>query len=359
MLAGAGAARAMVAFEGPGERARHGSEACGASRCVDTGVAMSLLAILAALALEQWRAFEWRASVERAYSAYVRGIELRLNGGTLGQGILATVLAIAPPVVLAGLLWWLADRIHPALGFLVNVAVLYLLMGFRHFSHSVSAIVAALKSGDLASARRSLAAWRGAAAPELSSQDIARLAIERGLADAYRQVFAVVFWFMVLPGPVGAVLYRATALLAAEWKGALPGDDMTVLTRSLLVFGRPARRLLWLIDWIPVRLTALSFAVVGDFEDAAYCWRTQARYWPEAHGGETVGIVLASGGGALGVQLGGLLPDADGDVDPRPDIGTGDAVEAEILPSAVGLVWRALVLWLLLVFLLSLANWAP
>ena len=33
--------------------------------------------------------------------------------------------------------------------------------------------------------------------------------------------------------------------------------------------------------------------------------------------------------------------------------------EAEILPSAVGLVWRALVLWLLLVFLLSLANWAP
>ncbi len=250
--------------------------------------------------------------------AYVRGIELRLNGGTLGQGILATVLAIAPPVVLAGLLWWLADRIHPALGFLVNVAVLYLLMGFRHFSHSVSAIVAALKSGDLASARRSLAAWRGAAAPELSSQDIARLAIERGLADAYRQVFAVVFWFMVLPGPVGAILYRATALLAAEWKGALPGDDMTVLTRSLLVFGRPARRLLWLIDWIPVRLTALSFAVVGDFEDAAYCWRTQARYWPEAHGGETVGIVLASGGGALGVQLGGLLPDADGDVDPRP-----------------------------------------
>ena len=56
---------------------------------------MSLLAILAALALEQWRAFEWRASVERAYSAYVRGIELRLNGGTLGQGILATVLAVA------------------------------------------------------------------------------------------------------------------------------------------------------------------------------------------------------------------------------------------------------------------------
>jgi hypothetical protein len=34
-------------------------------------------------------------------------------------------------------------------------------------------------------------------------------------------------------------------------------------------------------------------------------------------------------------------------------------VEADILPSAVGLVWRALVLWLLLILLLTLANLAP
>ena len=41
---------------------------------------MNLLAIVAALALEQWRSFEWRASVERAFVAYARGIERRLNG---------------------------------------------------------------------------------------------------------------------------------------------------------------------------------------------------------------------------------------------------------------------------------------
>ena len=319
---------------------------------------MNLLAIVAALALEQWRSFQWRASAERTFVVYARGIERRLNGGTLGQGIVATVLAIAPPVALAALLWWLLARVHPALGLLFNVFVLYALMGFRRFSHAISSIIAALKAGDVAGARRALAAWRGATGAELSSQDIARLAIERGLADAYRQVFAVLFWFVVLPGPAGAVLYRAAALLAAEWKGALPGDDMTVLTRSLQVFGRPARLLLWLLDWVPARLTALSFAVVGDFEDAAFCWRTQARSWPEAHGGEAIGVVLASGGGALGVQLGGSLPGFDGEPDPRPEIGVGEGAEAEVLPSAVGLVWRALVLWLLLVFLLSLANWA-
>src|SRR5207249_10189359 len=114
-------------------------------------------------------------------------------------------------------------------------------------------------------------------------------------------------------------------------------------------FGRPVRVLLWLLDWVPARLTALSFAVVGDFEDAAYCWRTQAASWPDAYGGEAVGIVLASGGGALGVQLGGALPGFDGEPDPRPEIGIGETVEAEVLPSAVGLVWRAPVLWLLLV----------
>jgi adenosylcobinamide-phosphate synthase len=310
---------------------------CIGSSAADRRVAMNLLAIVAALALEQWRSFEWRASVEHAFVAYARGIERRLNGGTLGQGVIATVLAIAPPVVLATLTWWFLDRLHPFFGLVFNVFALYALMGFRRFSHAISAIISALKSADIGGARRALASWHTTSTAELSSQDIARLAIERGLADAYRQVFAVLFWFVVLPGPAGAVLYRAAALLAAEWKGALPG----------------------LLDWIPARLTALSFAVVGDFEDAAFCWRTQAPMWPEAYGGEAIGVVLASGAGALGVQVGGSLPGYAGAPDPRPEIGIGDAVEAEILPSAVGLVWRALVLWLLLVFLLSLANWAP
>jgi adenosylcobinamide-phosphate synthase len=320
---------------------------------------MNLLAIVAALALEQWRAFEWRGAVERAFIGYVRGIEQRLNGGTFGQGALAMVLAIGPPVVVTGLVWWIANRMHPAFGLAVNIVVLYLLMGFRHFSHSVSAIVAALKGGDLVAARRALAQWRGGVTADIASQDVARLAIERGLADAYRQVFGVLFWFMVLPGPVGAVLYRTAVLLADEWKGVVPGSDVSAPVRSLSVFGEPARQLLRWIDWSPVRLTALSFAVVGDFEDAVDSWRTQASAWPVAHGVHTDGILLATGAGALGVQLGGPMHVDGGDVDPRPDIGVGDHVEADVLPSAVGLVWRALILWLLLVFLLSLANWAP
>ena len=320
---------------------------------------MNLIAILSALGLEQWRAFRWRASVEHAFIQYARAVERRLNGGTAQQGMIAAVIALAPPVALAAAVFFALKALHPVLGLAWNIVVLYFLMGFRHFSHAFTDVRDALATGNLGAARRALAAWRGADASDLASGDIAKLAIERGLIDSYRQVFATLFWFTVLPGPAGAVLYRAAALLAAEWRDPPGGDDTTPLAHARGVFGRPARALLFLLDWIPVRLTALSFAIVGDFEDAALCWRTQAREWTAQEGGEHAGIVLASGAGALGVKLGGPLPVAGDKPFVRPEIGLGDEPDAELLPSAVGLVWRALVLWLLLILLLTLANWAP
>jgi len=321
---------------------------------------MSLVAILLALGLEQWRAFDWRAGVERAFVRYARLLERKLNGGTRQHGVIAAIAAVAPPVIAVAALYWLADALHPLAGLVVNVIVLYCLMGFRRFSHALSAIVAALSANDLPAARRALSAWRsGASTMDLASGDVARLAIERGLVDAYRQVFAVIFWFVVLPGPAGAVLYRAAALLAEEWRGPVPGIEPSPLVQSRSEFGLPARALLIALDWLPVRLTALSFAVVGDFEDAVACWRTQASRWSAQEGGMTIGVLLAAGGGALGVQLGGMLPTLSGDPDVRPELGLGDPVEPDVLPSAVGLVWRAVVLWLLVILLVTIANLVP
>ena len=320
---------------------------------------MNLIAILSALGLEQWRAFRWRATVEHAFVQYARAIERRLNGGTAQQGTVAAVIALAPPVVAAAAVFLALAAVHPLLGLAWNVVVLYFLMGFRRFSHAFTEVRDALAAGNLAAARRALAAWRGIDAGELSASDIAKLAIERGIVDSYGQVFATLFWFTVLPGPAGAVLYRAAALLAAEWRAPSPGADTTPIAQARAVFGGPARALMHVLDWVPVRLTALSFAIVGDFEDAALCWRTQAREWAAQDGGEHTGIMLASGAGALGVRLGGPLPAAGGKIESRPELGLGDEPDAQLLPSAVGLVWRALVLWLLLILLLTLANWAP
>jgi adenosylcobinamide-phosphate synthase len=129
-------------------------------------------------------------------------------------------------------------------------------------------------------------------------------------------------------------------------------------------FGQFARKIFYWIDWVPARLTAVAFAVVGNFEDAIYSSRNYASRWSD----ELLGIILSAGGGAIGVRLGEpetkaiiLAADASAvDVDSL-ELESQPGVEASprSLQSAVGLVWRALLLWMLLLLLLSFAVWLP
>ncbi len=72
-----------------------------------------------------------------------------------------------------------------------------------------------------------------------------------------------------------------------------------------------------------------------------------------------MGILLASGGGALGVRWAGPLPVLVGEPDVRAEMGTGEPATRRCLPSAVGLVWRALIMWLLLILLITVAYIVP
>ena len=160
-------------------------------------------------------------------------------------------------------------------------------------------------------------------------------------------MFGVLVCFVLLPGPCGAVLYRAAAFFADQWGRRTDADAGSFGTFSQQAFA--------VIDWLPLRVTAAGFAVVGNFEDAIFCWRTQADKWPDGHLGNGIGIVLASGAGALGVRLGMPLVEA-GEIADRAEMGTGDEADVDFMQSAVGLVWRALLLWLLLLLLLGLAS---
>ena len=144
-------------------------------------------------------------------------------------------------------------------------------------------------------------------------------------------------------GPAGAVLYRASSMLADKWRARA--------ARHTGEFVRFAGRAFFWLDWVPVRLSAASFGVVGDFEDAVYCWRTQAAAWPDPN----LGIVLAAGAGALGVKLGMPLGEVEG-LQARAELGLGEAADVPYLDSAVGLLWRALVLWVFVLGVLTLAR---
>lgn len=304
---------------------------------------MSLLSLIAVFLLEQLQPLNYRRLVEEPLAAWADFIAAHFDGGEYRHGVIAWCVAVLLPVALLIGLYGLLYAISPLFGWLLNIAVLYLTLGFRQFSHHYTAIEQALRADDLPLARHLLNEWQGRAADTLGSQEVARLSIEAGLLAAHRHVFAVIVCFVLLPGPAGALLYRMAALTGARWqaKNKLESDQFS--TFSTRVFG--------IIDWLPSRVTAAAFAIVGDFEDAVYCWRTQAGQWVDRN----AGIVLASGAGALGVQLGRPLLAAD-DGSESAELGLGDAADVDFMQSAIGLVWRATVLWMLLLFLLGLAS---
>lgn len=304
---------------------------------------MSLFSLIVALLLEQLRPLPYQQFVRGPLARLADALEGRLNTGERRHGRLAWLLAVVGLTVASGLVFFALYRLNPLLAWAWNVFVLYLTMGFRQFSHYYTDIQMALRMGDLPHARHLLGQWRGRPADGLSSSEIARLSIEEALAASHRHVFGVLVWFVLLPGPCGAVLYRAAAFLADYWGKRQDGEFAD--------FGIFAQQSFAIIDWLPLRVTAAGFAIVGNFEDAIYCWRAQAAKWPD----DGLGIVLASGAGALGVRLGMPVVEA-GEVADRAEIGTGDEADVDFMQSAVGLVWRALVLWLLLLLLLGLAS---
>ena len=304
---------------------------------------MPLLSLLAVLLVEQVWPLPYRQFVQEPLSRLAVFLESRFNAGESRHGIGAWLVGIGGLVIVSGGVAVALSQLSPLLAWLWNGLVLYLTMGFRRFSHYYTDIRLALRMGDLVNARKLLAEWRGRPADGLSASEIARLSIEEALCASHRHVFGVLVCFVLLPGPCGAILYRASAFFAASWGRA---DDA-----DAAAFGGFARRSFAIIDWLPVRLTAASFAIVGNFEDALYCWRTQAEKWPD----DGLGIIVASGAGALGVRL-GMPVRVAGELADRAEVGTGDEADVDFMESAVGLVWRALVLWMLLLMLLGLAN---
>lgn len=316
---------------------------------------MTFLSILFALLAEQIQPLRATNSVYVAIKMFGGRMEHWFNAGHADHGRLAWVLMIASLMVPTAVIYGALLHVSALLALLWNMAILYLTLGFRHYSHYFTAIQLALNAGDDATARSLLATWTKTDTTALDVHDIARLAVEKALITSHRHVFGVFFWFLMPLGPACAVMYRLAEYLAREWNEPEHMQNEA--------FGAFAVRAFYWLDWVPARLTAVAFAVVGNFEDAIYAWRNFASRWQD----EAVGIILSAGSGAMGVRLGNvvqtspdsILADAVGIDISGIDIDgpVGEEATARALQSTVGLVWRALLLWMLLLLLLSLTVW--
>lgn len=309
---------------------------------------MSLFALIAALLLEQFHPLSSRKYLFSWLSHYIHFFQHHFNAGERKHGKIAWLLAVLPLTLATIALFWLLHYLHPLLAWGFNVLVLYLTMGFRQFSHYFRDIYDWLKSGDLNEARRVLATWSGITTHELNTEEVARVTIEQALLASHRNVFGVIVWFVLfsalgLGGAAGALLYRLGQFLRTHWGDAPPS--------KIGAFGEFARQVNDYLEWLPIRMAALTFAIVGDFENTVYCWRSQAAAWHDPE----IGILLASGAGSLGVRLGMPIPQ-EGQLIDRAELGTGDEADADFMQSTVGLVWRSVIFWLILLALLSLTN---
>lgn len=300
---------------------------------------MSFLILLGALLLTYYRPLPIKFVMAHWHKDFSQLMERNLNDGNARHGVIAWVLSVAAPTLLIGVAYYLLWHVAVPLAALWGVLVLYLVLDFRGFSTPAEAIATSLRDNNIQDARERVEAWSGHSAEAYGAPEVARVAIETALMRAHYSLYAPIFWFMLL-GPAGAVLYRLSQLVDYAWGS------------QEVAFNRVPRTIFYWLDWLPARFTAISFAIVGDFEDALYCWRTQAVAWKN----EAVGIMLASGAGALGVRLGEPLP-FKGILEYRPELGLGDIADADYLMSTVGLIWRALVLMLALMLLLTFAHW--
>lgn len=308
---------------------------------------MSFFAILIALLLEQARPLAYDNAVQSGLRGWARWVRRNLDAGQASHGWVAWLLAAGVPALIAGGVYWALWAFSTVLAFAWLSGVLYVTLGFRQFSHHFTGIRQALEEGDDQTARTLLAEWLRVDAASLPRTELLRQVIEHSALAAHRHVFGVlacfvVFWVLGL-GPAGAVFYRMAEYLSRSWRERPDGTPSAALQHAA------SRAWEW-VDHLPARATALGFAVVGNFEEAVASWRDESgRYAPGNDG-----VLLAATSGALGVRL-AQAPDTDGVADEAEG---GERAEPQIahLASMVGLVWRSVVLWMLLLALLSLAR---
>lgn len=252
---------------------------------------------------------------------------LRRTGGGRLAGVLAWMLAVLPWVLLALML----RKLHPLAHWPVDIALLYFALGGRSLAEHAEAIAAPLAAGelDLARERTSWIVSRDVAS--LDAAGVARAGTESVLENGNDAVFGALFWFVLAGGP-GVLLFRLANTLDAMWG---------YRTTRYLHFGWAAARIDDLLNVVPARLTALTYALLGRTWRALACWRDQAAAWDSPNAGP----VMAAGAGALGVRLGGAAS-YHGREEVRPPLGEGRAPDAASIRAAVALVRRGSLLWL-------------
>jgi adenosylcobinamide-phosphate synthase len=269
-----------------------------------------------------------------AFGRLAERIEQRCNAGGSGwrsHGASAWCLAVLPLTLLVGVLAQL-----PLIGWAVEILALYAALGLKSLGEHAQPVAQALRLGDLPLARTRVGYLVSRNSAALDATGVARAGTESVLENGSDAVFAALFWFLVAGAP-GVVLYRLSNTLDAMW-----GYRNERFER----FGWAAAKIDDGLNYVPARLVALTYALLGQTALALRCWRLQAPQWDSPNAGP----VMAAGAGALGVSLGGAA-EYHGELHQRPQLGEGPPPKARDIERALNMVYAGVLLWLALLLL--------
>lgn len=208
---------------------------------------MSFLVLLLAVWIEKFSALRQRVQRDGGWLHELNKLEASPRWVNRPWLVL-TILVLLPVALLALLLWVLEPVAYGLLALPVHLLVVIYSLGRGDLLAGLGPFRDAWRREDLQAAahvaKRDL---------DIEADDGEQL-LERVqghlLWQAYQSFFAVIFWYFVL-GPVAALSYRLLALAAEHSQN--PG------------VAERAAQMRHAFDWVPVRLLAASFALVGNF----------------------------------------------------------------------------------------------
>jgi membrane protein required for beta-lactamase induction len=293
---------------------------------------MSLIIILICLIVERFLLDHSELRDNGWFNAYYQWLERYQLPQFLRQGLIGILFLILPPLLA---LWAVQhlfeDTLSGLLWFVTSVAILLYCLGPNDLDSLVNRYIKAVDSDEDSEIRASAAALIKDEPP--TSEPARSQAVAEGiLLQANQNLFSVLFWFILL-GPIGAMAYRI-----ATW---LPTMDQTKHDPDFLL---NSKQLVVILDWIPARITAFCYAIAGSFEDALYGWRSYNESRFSEFDDSNSGILICSGSGSM--RLSTLINEAH----------EGVQSFSFLAKSAMALVWRSLLVYLLIVALLTLSG---
>jgi len=268
---------------------------------------------------------------------------------TRAKGVMAHLIVTLPFIAIFYVLLSLINQ--STILTLVAGLILYFCIGWNSLLIHAKNIIKPLKNNDIDQARIEIGKIVSRDTSELEETAISKATIESVLENGADAIFSAIFWFLILGLTLGieaacvmCIFYRMCNTLDAMWG---------YKTDRFLHFGWFAARMDDLLNYIPARLTAISYALMGNFSGALKYWKQQGSNWKSPNAGP----VMASGAGAINVSLGGGAV-YNGYWQERDVLGPTEnkqtIAKADKIVDACKLVTRCVFLWVLVIFIIDL-----